>query len=696
MFVRIDRDAREPRPPPCEQATECSSSFFDEPAAVWKRWAVAAGVAACVVGSIAHRIWGEISWPRCADLVLCTMLSLSIAWPMRRWLGASWAGALAIVWIAAAIVFCGALAFAAAILIAGAAVAVGSLLTPTGLRFRAVLSLPAGMALLAGIDGWLLPLHIHRRFVYLPLLLALCLGRRVALRAIVGDALHDLREAIAAAPLTAAFAVIALGLASTGTWLPTMQFDDLAYHLGLPSQLRAHGFYSLDPTHQIWALAPWLGDVVQAIAEVLTGGEARGAVNSIWLVAAAASTWCAATTLRTDAHTAWLAVALLASQPMLAVLAAGMQTELATLALALALTLAILRADDSFPTLIAVLAGGLVALKLGAAAIAAVLCAWALVRARARFGRAGVAAILFVLVAGSSYTYATAISGNPLLPLFNEVFHARFLAPHQLDDARWHAGLATTLPWSITFDTDQYLECWKGGFGLTLVALAGAWLCAIVAPARRGIAIAATFAFLVPLVPIQYARYAFPGLVLLLPVMLTSMRDAIGLRRTIVVASVLCTMNLALQANAGWSLRSSARARFVASGMNREAVFTKFAPERALIDEIEASGDDDSIVLALDPAVPAVAELAGRGRSLAWYDPAMNERRGDAESDPSGERWRDLILATRARWLLARSATLSGALREGLMRIRAERISIAGEAELWRVPDTQPAPSGTP
>jgi hypothetical protein len=657
----------------------------------WIEWFVLAGVVACAIGFVAHRTFAELSWPRLVDLIALSAFSFVFAWPIRRCLGAPWAAALATVWFFGAVAFCGIRQIAVALVVSAASVAIGSCVVPAGARFRSALVLPLGLALLAGIDGWLLPLRVHRFAFYLPVLLGLCCWRRTELRAIAGDAARGLRQAIASAPGPAAFAVVAVGLASTGAWLPTMQFDDLAYHLLLPSELLQHGAYALEPSHQIWTLAPWLGDVLQGIAEVLAGREARGAVNAIWIVVAAASSWSLAAAMQAEARTCWLAVALFASQPLAASLAAGMQTELATSALALSMALAILRErDTSLVSATAVLAGGLVGLKFGALAVAAILCAWSFVRTRARANRRAIAAswTTFAIVTGSSYVYAAFVSGNPFLPLFNDVFHSAVLPARQLDDLRWHAGFAATLPWSTTFDTDRFLECWKGGFGFTLIALAGAWLLAIIVPGRRAFAIAATLAFVVPLVPMQYARYAFPGLVLLLPVMLVSARDAIGPRKTIVIVSALCVLNFAFQANANGLLWSSARRQLVA-GADSEKLFRRFAPERALIATLRARDDGVSIVLALDPGVPAIAELAGRGRCVAWYDPALDKQRVAADSDASGERWRELISDAHARWLLLRPTKTTVALRNGLERVHAARAATAGEAELWLVPDAQ-------
>jgi len=662
--------------------------MFDRLNGVWPIALVFAGVLACAIGLITHSMGAAIPWPRLANaLVLCGM-SIAAAALLRRWRDWQWANALALVWFVALVVFCGVLPVAATLLIAAAATALGACLIPSTTSARAVLALPVGLALIAGVDGWLLPLPIHRVYVYLPLLLALCIWRRRDLRALLGDAWERTQDAVDKAANAAAFAVLVLGLASTGAWLPTMQADDLAYHLALPSELLRHGFYSPDPSHQIWALAPWLGDVLHGIAQVLAGREARGAVDMLWIVSAAAATWHLGAALRGNARTCWLAVAAFASLPLLAALAAGMQTELPATALLIALALAIVRGrDGALVPAAGVLVGGLAGLKLGHALATVVLCLWAMAHAggHLRWRRVALACGLFVLVAGSSYVFAAWLTGNPVLPLFNDVFQAGVMPARQLDDPRWHEGFGLALPWSITFDTDRYLEGWDGGFGYALILLAGAWLLALLRTSTRGIAVAATAITLLPLVPMQYARYAFPGMALLLPILLVVAREAVGERRFTAIAVALCGLNLAFQANASGILHNAARRTLVMHAGDRDEVLRRYAPERALIAELRTLDDGDSIVLALDPLAPFVAELGSRGRSVAWYDPGLEQARIAADTDASGERWQRLIDDAHARWLLLRPERSSAALDNALSRAGAELVSTVGEAQLWSI-----------
>ena len=648
---------------------------------------VAAGAAACVIGLIQHRLWTVLPWARVGDNLVLVFASLLFGLLVRRWRGWAFADALACVWIVALVALTGVVPALATALLAGAAVACGSLLLPRGAA-RIALSLPVGLVLIGGIVGWTLRWPIHHSWVYVPVLLGACIARAGVLRELASGMRDAWGDAVDAAPRVATLALLAIGLASVGCWLPTMQADDLAYHLALPSQLQHDASYLPDPAQQIWALAPWLGDVLQGIVQVVGGREGRTALDALWLVAALIGLWHIARRLRASVAHAWLVLALFGSQPLLAALLGGMQTELPASALLLAFALTILLARETQLMLAgAVLAAGLVALKFGSAVAALVVLAWAVLRARGRiaWARVPIAAVVFFALAGSSYVLAWRMSGNPLLPLFNDVFRSPLLPPLQLADPRWHAGFGIALPWSMTFETARYLEAWNGAFGFVLIALAGAWLLALVHARTRGVALAASALLLLPLLPMQYARYAFPGLVLLLPALVVAMNAAIGARRTLYLGLAVCVLDLLFQANATWLLQVSSVRRLVGSGGDVGAVYRRYAATRALVGELRRRDDGDSVVLALDPQSPYVAELGRRGRSVSHYAPALEAARIEADADTTGLRWQQLIRGIDARWLLLHPARLSAPARTALASLGARRVAAIGDAELWSV-----------
>ncbi|QSX78818.1 hypothetical protein [Agrilutibacter solisilvae] len=647
-----------------------------------------AGLLACAAGVVIHGLWRELPLGRFGESSLLAGLVALLAWPLRRWREWTWAQALGAVWLLALAMLSGPVPTLAVMLLVGTGAAIGSLLVPAD---RPALATLVGLAVIAGTVGWLLPLPVHHLVVYALLCVALVVLRRHALRGMASASTLAWREAVDASPRAAAWAVMVGGLASAGAWLPTMQHDDLAYHAGLPWQLMLHGRYALDPTHQVWALAPWAGDVLQAIAQVMARAEARGPLNAIWLLAGLTGAWRVGRLLGGTPVACWSAVALLASLPLTAGLLGGMQTELPAVAGMLAL--ASLALDE-----------GLAARRraIGGACLFALLCGlkplhaltalplllwlgWRL-RSALRARDLLLPAMLLPLLGASSYAWAWYIAGNPVLPLFNEIFASPYFPAAAFGDPRWHAGLGVDVLWRLSFDTSAYHEGWDGAAGLLYVALGGAWLLALVHVRTRALAACATLAIVLPLLPMQYARYLHPGLALLVPCLSVVLDRALPARAAIAVAAGLCVSQLAFQANAHWFLHTGGVKRSLAALGRDEPLFARYVPERVLAGPIRTASPD-SAVLVLDAQAPYYAEFAGRGRTTDWYDPALHAR---AASAASGQAWAALIRDTGASAVLVRPEALTPAQAQALQLVGAQRAGEAGQAQWWRVPRAAP------
>jgi hypothetical protein len=654
---------------------------------------IAAGPLAVAIGFVHARMWLHLPWQRLALSLELALLATVIAWPLRRYARLPWSLALMIVWSAALLLFVGPLPVFASLLLASAALAVGTWLVPAGMPARAPVALCVGLTLIGGVAGWTLswPLHSTGGWAFVLLILALLCRHR--LTSVLGEAITGLRSAVEQAPRWSAFAVMLFGLASTACWLPTMQFDDLTYHLGLPSHLLLYGRYQPQPAHQIWSFAPWLGDVLQGIATLLAREDARGAINALWLALIAQLSWSASAALGARPAERWACVALIGSFPPLVWMAAGMQTELPATALLLAALVVSTAREPRWLWPAAVLFAGLLALKTMHAYAAIPLGVYALWHHRARAGVSAfaVACALALLVAGSSYLQAWWHTGNPLMPLFNNLFQSPYLPAEAYRDLRWYTGFSLALPWLMTFDTPRYVEAFNGGIGFTSIALAGVWLVALLRKRGRGIAIALTLVVWLPLLPMQYARYTYPGLILLAVLLVVRGQDLLGRRGFAWLFAGVCILNLAFQANSGWPHHSSALKRTIRSFGDEEAIFRLYVPERILIRHLPEN--DDGIVLATDPGRVFIAELGRRGRGVLEHDPELNAARKRAESDTSGKSWRALFETSGARWIMIVPAKASIPLHTALALAGAQRVDVVGDAELWRLDESSPSTS---
>ena len=651
----------------------------------WQRGLLWLGAPLCVAGLIVHRLDAQWNEGRFLELLVLATASLAAAALLRRAFRWRLATGLVCTWAIALAFFAGPLPTAATLLLAAGALAIGELF---GRAVPATLRLVCGLVLVAGMLGWLLPLPVHYRLGYLAVFLALAASRRRSLADAWRHGATGWRTAVDASPRLAAFAILVLGLASTACWIPTMQADDIVYHLRLPWQLLGEQRYPLAPELHTWSMAPWAADVLQAVPQVMAGAEARGSLNALWIALTAAGVWRVAAVLGGTPRAAWLTVALYASLPLTAGLAGGMQTETPTAALLLWLVWVILglRSGSRSLWLGAVLLGGLLALKLASALFALVLLGWACWEHRRSLP--SLAAVIGALalslgIAGSSYAYAAWIAGNPVLPLFNGWFRSPYYDPVNFDDGRWHAGLDASLPWDLTFRTDRYLEAFAGGGGFVLVALAGAWLLALLQRRTRMTAIVATVLLVLPLVPLQYLRYLFPALVLLLPVLVLA-AFRFDPRRAAWLVIGVCVLNLAFQANSFWLLRIGMVKMTIKELGRDQPVFRAHVPERNLIAAIRRTPHGN--VLALDPDRPYVAELGVRGRSLSGYDRAMQRAARGADADASGAAWAALLRREGVTDVLLRPGKETAPQRAALDGLRATRQASEGDVEWWRIP----------
>ncbi len=665
------------------------------------RLAVVAGGLATLAGLVAHDTWRALPVERFAlSLVLAAIawaIAWTLAWPLRRWLRVSQATALAAVWLLALAVYAGLLPLLAAGLLGLGALALGLRLTPAAMPARPAIATVVGLLTIAGVGGWLVTLPLYRLWIWLPLLLVIVVRERSALRHCLGTLGDGWRITVDAAPRAAAATVLLFGLASTACWLPALQMDDLTYHLGLPAQLRQHGAYAPAPRFQIWSYAPWAGDLLHGVAGVIARRDAHGALNALWLVLSAGAVWSLLTGLRATQRERWAALALFAAFPPLVWMAAGQQTELAATAVTLALVATIVSDAPRRLWIGTLLFAGLFALKTahGLAALPLLLYAGWRHRAALPWARLPIAIVLFAVIALSSHAQAWWATGNPVLPLFNDVFASPLMPAVRFDDPRWHAGFTPDLLWRMTFDSDRYVEGWDGGLGFVLIALGGLWWLHLLRPAHRPLFLAASVALLLPLIPLQYARYAWPGIVLLCALLPLGAEAMLGRRLLVWAVIGLCSLNLAYQANASWLHHSAALKRTIRSPFDDTALLRAYLPERLLLRRLPP--DDHGRVLAIDTARGFVAELGTRGRTRSPHSPTMQAAFADVERDPSGAALSRFAFQWHIRWALLNTETASPTLRAAFAHAQSARlVAHEGAMELWAldpiIPDRTPAP----
>ncbi|MCL2309041.1 MAG: hypothetical protein FWC42_02025 [Proteobacteria bacterium] len=589
-------------------------------------------------------------------------------------------------------------------LLSAAAVGLGSFLTKGTGRCRWALSWLIGLLMIGGTLGWLLPWPVHYRSIYLVILIAIVLCRfRVLLRA-WRDTWAAWQLATRRAPYMASAALSVTGLASIMLWLPTLQFDDAVYHLGLPTQLLNSHYYRFDVSSQIWALAPWLGDTLQAVVMVITGADGRGAMNGVWLVLLLYFVWALARALDLDHRERWLAVMLVASQPGLFALLGGMQMELPLAVYLTAAVVLVLREKQKAQCVNTIPSGliplmlvtaGLLAFKASPVVWAVPLAIWALWGRHLRHDlkALGAGILLCVVCVGSSYAYAWGLTGNPVLPLFNDIFQSPYAPPFRLTDARWFDGIHLTLPWDLVFKTDRFIEAYPGAIGFgTLVLAAGGGMAMVASTAARTLLAFFLVAFFAMFLNIQYVRYVFPVLTLLIPLAIVGYTTFLSQgKKEVVIAGLvmLVALNLAFYSNSWYGYRSDMLWAVFTLRKSEEKIYQEFLPEQFFVGYLRAHGGEDVSVLLVDPERPYGGLFAGHAMTWSFYDFELAPMIKAATEDSSGSTWAQVLKAQGLTHVLLPEKGANPALIEGLTQLSATPIYRAYGIALWSLPAEQ-------
>lgn len=610
-------------------------------------------LAGCVLvglGFILTPIWTSVPDARMQELAWLAVMAVGVTLPMA-WIFRVRASSIVLA-IGAVLLWrhAGTAPVIATLFFAGAALGVGTLCVPAAGNRRWALGLLIGMLILAGFFGWLLPYPIHDRLVYALIMGAIWIIRFPVIRQAVTRSLVAWRGATRRAPCGSLFFAVVFLLGSMALWLPTVQFDDLAGHLAITYQLLELKYYRLDAASQVWAMTPWATDVMQAIVAVLAREEARGAFNALWYGLAAYFLWDIASSLGLPVALRWLIAAAFASQPLVMPLLGGMQVEAAltaitAAAIATALHVKVKGNVRSLMPLVLV-CSGLLAIKATQIMIVAPLAVWAL--AGRRIGKEllaiGKLLPLIFVITGSSYFYAGLITGNPVLPVFNDIFRSPYFGVERFSDSHWHGGMEWMLPWHLTFSTARYMEAYEGAAGFLMLALMGGVLLALSSQRTRAPMLVALIAFLGTFYNIQYLRYIFPMLTVAIPLTVTGFYYAMGGSRIIAtVLAALVVLNLCFYPNSFYRLRGDDLIWDVAMLQRSGAqVDAAFAPEKVIANYVRSVGNGGGVLLA-ENGRPYGAPFAGQALTPIWYDHSFMAAAHEADADPDGAVWQSLL-----------------------------------------------------
>jgi len=392
-----------------------------------------------------------------------------------------------------------------------------------------------GLAAYVAIFGAMIHFPVNYRWVYLTLLalppladLAL-LTRQQKAKQTISDFITNLNTTLSPiAHWKIAALTTVIGFFSSYSFMCSVTADDNSYHMAMWSQLRAHHQYLFDVVTQIWYTAPFASDVIHGVLSIIANQDARGALNIVLLVTLLSVTAATASHLFSSINIRLLALAFLASTPMLFNLLLGLQTELMIATLATTGVYLGINHNISFTErCIGIFLASclLVAMKLPMAAFAAVLGLCLLISDWSNFSqlirlptisRLAIAAIMVIGmgIALNSYVTSYFVTGNPVFPLYNAIFKSPFFNLENFKDNRFTHGPSLQAWWGMFFDSSKFLESknFITGFQYFLLPFAGIICLAKKIRFQTLIYLALPTLVLGGLMfyTVQYVRYLFP------------------------------------------------------------------------------------------------------------------------------------------------------------------------------------------
>ncbi|WP_152682670.1 hypothetical protein [Caenimonas sp. SL110] len=576
------------------------------------------------------------------------------------------AAVLVAVWIFIAIHAGGVSAALAFVLFGAGAMAVGAAIVGragslTAIE-RAVLAYLVGLSLMIAVLSPVLAVAIHYPSSYAAACLLLVFWQRGALWALLQDLHMQWRQWRGGKPsfaLAAAIflAMLAWGYGALGTLTPVASYDDLAFHLRLPTELLVRHFYAFDVDHQIWSAAPLASDLAYAIAYVISQGAegVKAWVNGSYHLACAVLL--AGLLLRRTRP--WPAVLCLVgylSIPLVLAINHTLHTEGISAALVIGIfTLWALARDSQSPG--PAIGAALMLASLGASKSSnLVMCLvlglvwlptfWRHARARPLMGLAILAALATVI---TPYVTSWIRSGNPVLPLFNAVFKSPYFEAVNFKNDGYAGKFNGSLFANLFLDGQRHLEtaiASAGGMSLYFLVPAAVILLAWKGDIERRVAMGAVLVYsLILLSSQQYLRYLFPvmaiGMFAVSRVWDPLPTDDRKLARMwqywwSALLGLAILMNLYWMPGVFWQTKPREMIDSALTPRGRTAYLGQYAPERELTRAANADmGIHSRVLYSVDPYG---ADLHGTPVYANWYNPrALGAMRAVTDQASAGE-----------------------------------------------------------
>ncbi|MBC3386597.1 phospholipid carrier-dependent glycosyltransferase [Pseudomonas sp. SWRI179] len=483
-------------------------------------------------------------------------------------------------------------------------------------------------------------------------------------------------------------------------FMPEVGHDALAMHLFVPSHLAQRHQWSFDASTYVWAVMPMLADWIYSIVYMLAGETAARLSNSAFTLLLAwqirnMTLWAggSATSAR------WASLIFL-STPLAFAESSSLHIESAWTAFMLAGTLAILKVASFTPDprerlsqllLAGVLLGFALATKAVTLSVLPVLLVILLVHFKAWVVPGIVKTLLLgsaglILAGATPYLCAGFLTGNPVFPFFNAIFHSPLWPDINFEPpATFGTGMTWDTLYRMVFKSPQFIEGRVGAAGFQWLLLPTAAVAVLLSGNRKALCIllVGAGAMFTTFHSTAYLRYVFPSFALFSVILALPFSDARVFPRSLAIVAgallVLANTRFIQAATYYGDINPSA----LLSQAGREAYLLERLPIRKMVDTVNALNSGGQPVAVF--ASPLMAGLHGDALYASWYNLKWKNE-FDAAASPSALTQR--LRRRQVNWLLIDLKSLPQAPLDRLLAVSTSSARL-GDLDLRKLNVTQ-------
>jgi len=496
-----------------------------------------------------------------------------------------------------------------------------------------------GAGTLGTFTGLAAYLPINYPWLYGVLLsLPLLLGRKHVMS--TARELLSLIRAVRAAqtPIQTALDVLICGFACLYVlvaFMPEVGHDALAMHLFVPSHMAQRHQWSFDASTYVWAVMPMLADWIYSIVYMLAGETASRLSNSAFTLLVAWQIHNMTLWAGGSASSARWACLIFLSTPLAFAESSSLHIESAWTAFMLAGTLAILKVSSFTPEITErlsqlLMAGLLLGFALASKAVTLSVLPVLLVVLLLQYKAWAVQGIGKTLLLGSAglmlagatpYVSAGYLTGNPVFPFFNAIFHSPLWPNINFEPpATFGRGMSWDTLYRMVFKSPEFIEGRIGAAGFQWLLLPTAVVALLLSGNRKALLIflVGAGAMFVTFHSTAYLRYVFPSFALFSVILaLPFSNGRIFPRSLAMVAGALLIMtNIRFIQAATYygDIKPSA----LLSQAGRQMYLSERLPLRKMVDTVNVLNTGHQPVAVF--ASPLMAGLGGDALYASWYN----------------------------------------------------------------------------